>query len=315
MPLTPAPFFTDVHPGPAGGAAYWLTAADGVRIRIGVWPREAAKGTVLLFPGRTEYIEKYGTTAQDLADRGFATLAVDWRGQGLADRLLDDWRIGHVGQFSEYQLDVQAALDAARALDLPEPFFLLGHSMGGCIGLRALMNGLPVQAAAFTGPMWRVHISAHLRPVAQVLTRLMPVLGLGGKLLPATKISSYVQVQPFEDNMLTTDAEMYDMMRDQLAAHPELGLGGPSYQWLRAALVETRDLNKHPAPPVPCVTWLGTNERIVDAPRIHARMASWPNGRLEMVPGGEHEVLMEGAAIRTNIMDDMAKHFEAAAAG
>jgi len=55
-----APFFADIDDGPEGGAAWWLTADDGLRIRLGVWSKEAAKGTVLLFPGRTEYIEKYG---------------------------------------------------------------------------------------------------------------------------------------------------------------------------------------------------------------------------------------------------------------
>jgi len=154
MALTPAPLFTDIHPGPEGGMAHWVETSDGKRIRVGHWPVSGAKGTVLLFPGRTEYIEKYGPAASDLAARGLGTIAIDWRGQGLADRLLDDPRVGHVDAFSDYQKDVAAMLRAARALSLPRPFYLLAHSMGGCIGLRAVIEGLPVQAAAFTGPMW-----------------------------------------------------------------------------------------------------------------------------------------------------------------
>ena len=72
------------------GAAFWLTAADGVRLRVGLWSHPGAQGTVLLLPGRTEYVEKYGRAAADLRSRGYATLAIDWRGQGLADRALDD---------------------------------------------------------------------------------------------------------------------------------------------------------------------------------------------------------------------------------
>lgn len=177
MSLSAAPLFTDVHPAPLDGMAFWATAADGVRIRLGVWQPNTAKGTVLLFPGRTEYIEKYAPSAGDLAKRGFATIAVDWRGQGLADRLLDNGRMGHVDAFSDYQRDVNAVVAAARELGLPEPFFLLGHSMGGCIGLRALYEGLPVRAAAFSGPMWGIRISAHLRPVAWALGRMMPAIG------------------------------------------------------------------------------------------------------------------------------------------
>ena len=110
-------------------------------------------GTVLMLPGRTEHAEKYGTTAERLAAAGYASAALDWRGQGLADRLLPDRRKGHVGQFADYQRDLDAFAAAVRET-LPGPFYLLAHSMGGCIGLRGLMRGLDVAAAAFSAPMW-----------------------------------------------------------------------------------------------------------------------------------------------------------------
>lgn len=309
MVLTPAPLFIDVHPGPAGGMAHWVETSDAKRIRVGHWPVEGAKGTVLLFPGRSEYIEKYGPAANDLAARGLGTIAIDWRGQGLADRLLDDPLIGHVDAFSDYQKDVAAMLRAARELGLPRPFFLLAHSMGGCIGLRAVIEGLPVQAAAFTGPMWGIRVAPHLRHVASVLSHVMPRIGRGHLLPPGTKLEPYVLAEPFEGNMLTTDAEMYDMMRDQLAAHPELALGGPSFVWLREALTETAHLAGRAAPNLPCVSWLGSNERIVDVPRIYARMDSWKGGRLEIVEGGEHEVLMEKEDLRAQVFDGVGKLF------
>lgn len=88
MQLDPAPLYTDIAPGPEGGQAHWAETSDGKRIRLGHWPCAGARGTVLLFPGRTEYIEKYGLCAADFARRGLATMAIDWRGQGLSDRLL-----------------------------------------------------------------------------------------------------------------------------------------------------------------------------------------------------------------------------------
>lgn len=309
MTLTPAPFFTDVHPGPAGGAAHWAETSDGKRIRVGHWPLEGAKGTVLIFPGRTEYIEKYGVVASELAARGLASMAVDWRGQGLADRMLEDPLIGHVENFPDYQKDVATLMRAARELGLPRPYFLLAHSMGGCIGLRAVMEGLPVQAVAFTGPMWGIYIAPHLRVLANTLSSLMPRIGQGHLLPPGTKADPYVLSDPFEDNMLTTDAQMFDMMRDQITARPELALGGPSYVWLREALSETAHLASRAAPNLPAVTWLGSNERIVDVPRIHERMENWKGGRLEIVQGAEHEVLMEVEDLRTPLYDGLEKLF------
>lgn len=313
MMLTAAPLYTDINPAPLVGAAYWVHAQDGVRLRIGVFHPENAKGTVLIFPGRTEYVEKYAPAAGEFAKRGFATAVIDWRGQGLADRLLDDFRVGHVGVFADYQKDVEAMVAAAHALNLPKPFFVQGHSMGGCIGLRSLHEGLDVAAASFTAPMWGIRIAPHLRPVAWALGTVMPVLGQGHRLPPGRVLDSYVLFAPFDDNLLTTDADMYEMMRAQLRAHPELELGGPSFVWLREALAETLALSRMPAPPVQADAFLGTRERIVHVGRIEARMRNWPDGELHLIQGGEHEVLMETPQTRTMILDRIAERFSAAA--
>lgn len=311
MPLSPAPFYEDMAGGPPGGAAHWVTTSDDVRVRVGHWPAiGAAKGTVLMFPGRTEYIEKYGQTAEELAARGFAMLAIDWRGQGLADRLLDDKRIGHVAQFRDYQKDIAAALRAARELDLPRPWHLLAHSMGGCIGLRAVMEGLPVQSCAFTGPMWGIYMSPAVKPFGWSAAFAGTAFGQGNRLMLSTRPDNYVTYQPFDDNTLTTDPAMYKMMQDQLSQYPALGLGGPSLRWMREALSETTHLANRPSPDLPCVTFLGTNERIVDRDAVRARMAKWPRGLLDEVDTAEHEVLMETVAIRQRVFDRMERLFQ-----
>jgi lysophospholipase len=309
-----APLFHDVADGPAGGRAFWLRAADGVRIRVGHWPcaqGEAVRGTVLLFPGRTEYVEKYGRAAAELAARGYDTLTIDWRGQGLADRLLPDRRVGHVGRFTDYQKDVAAMVQAAQDLDLPRPYYLLAHSMGGCIGLRALMEGLPVAACAFTGPMWGIQMASATRPAAWVLSWGAPRLGLGHHLAPGTKPETYVLAEPFDDNTLTRDAEMYGYMRHQMTSYPQLCLGGPSLRWLNEALIEMAGLARRPAPPQPCLTYLGTQERIVCPARIAARMGGWAGGVLRQVQGGEHEVMMDTPATRAMVFTGVAAHFAA----
>ena len=188
----PAPYFADLADGPADAAAYWLTTSDGVRIRVGSWNHGSGTGTVLLFPGRSEYVEKYGRAATDLAARGFATVTVDWRGQGLADRLSPNAALGHVDRFGDYQADVDALTDHVRWLGLPEPFYLLGHSMGGCIGLRALHAGLPVAAAAFTAPMWGIQMAPAIRPAAWTLSAVARPLRFGHVFAPGQVPAPYV---------------------------------------------------------------------------------------------------------------------------
>ena len=303
-----APLFTAEADGPPDGRAFWLRGADGVQIRVAVWGG-GTNGTVFLFPGRTEYIEKDGRAAADLQARGFTTLVVDWRGQGLAQRAYEDRMIGHVGHFDEFQRDVDAVLAFAGAQGLPQPFHLLCHSMGGCIGLRSLMRGLPFASAVFSAPMWGISMAAWMRPVAHVIGRLAGPFGQAHRYAPGTGGQTYVLAAPFQGKVLTTDAEMWDYMRRQVSAHPDLALGGPSLGWLGAALRECSALAALPAPATPAITALGTAEKVVDVAPIHLRMAGWANGRLDLYPGAEHEVPMEIPSHRKRFFDDAARLF------
>ncbi len=308
-----APFFEDVADGPAGGCAHWLTTDDGLQIRVGHWPCAGARGTVLIFPGRTEYIEKYGRDARDLVAAGYAVVALDWRGQGIAARMQPDRALGHVDHFPDYQRDVRATLAHVEALGLPRPWFLLAHSMGGCIGLRAVLDGLPVAAVAFSAPMWGIQMSAALRPNAWGLSSIARPLRFSHIFAPGQQAEPYVMRAGFEENKLTADRDMYDYMRAQLQAHPDLALGGPSLHWLNEALIEMRDLATRPSPDLPVRCYLGSEEAIVDPDPVLARMARWRTGRLMMIEGGRHEVLMETPDRRGRIFADMLAHFDAAA--
>ncbi|WP_414896959.1 alpha/beta fold hydrolase [Rhodovulum sp. YEN HP10] len=302
-----APLYADVADGPADGSAWWLRTEDGVRIRVGLWGRKATGGTVLLFCGRTEYVEKYGNAAAALRARGFATLVVDWRGQGLADRALEDASLGHVARFADFQADVRAVRRAARVLDLPRPYHLLAHSMGGAIALRALSEGLDVASAVFSAPMWGIRLG----PVAAPVVRALSGIGRGAARVPVTGARAYVLTTAFEGNDLTGDREMYERLRRQVTVHPDLGIAGPTVTWLREALSEARRLARLPAPAVPALTFLGGRERVVSAAAIRRRMANWPGGRLEIVEDGRHEILMDRPEIRTRAWDAAAAHFRA----
>ncbi len=291
--MHPAPFHEDLAQGPKGGSAYWLETEDGTRIRMGVWPK-GDRGTVLIFPGRSECIEKYGRVAAEFAKLGFAVAAIDWRGQGLADRATQQRKVGHVSKFSDFQLDVAAVRKALTVFRMPTPMYLVAHSMGGCIGLRALHNGLDVKKAMFSAPMWGITFTPTvLRPVAWTVSTLLNPFGTRTMLAPGAEAEAYLVEGPFEDNTLTTDPDTYDYMRRQVVDVPDFRLGGPSVAWLHSALREMRTLSKMDMPDYPCITYLGTDERIVDPARIKDGMAKWKNGELVEIEGARHEILME----------------------
>ncbi|MEO0357663.1 MAG: alpha/beta hydrolase, partial [Pseudomonadota bacterium] len=275
-----APLYTDIAQAPAGGQAHWRMCSDGVRIRVAHWVAENAKGTVILCPGRTEYIEKYGRAVAEFLASGLSVIVNDWRGQGLADRLVPNRLLGHVKRFSDYQHDVREITQYADDLGLSKPYHLVAHSMGGCITLRSLMTGLAAKTATFSGPMWGIELSRAMRTAAWSATTVLNPLPLRNHLSPGADPRPMMETADFADNLLTEDPEYYEFMVDQTRQVTDLALAGPTIGWLHGALREMRRLSKRPSPKVPCLTFVGTAEDIVDPNRIGQRMAQWGNGQL-----------------------------------
>jgi lysophospholipase len=298
--LRGAPYFKDVAEAP-DGRALWLKTGDEVTIRTVVWPT-GNQGTVFLFPGRTEYAEKFGRIAGDLARAGYSSLAIDWRGQGLADRALRDPMIGHVSNFLEYQHDVRSVVAMAEDLDLPRPWHVMANSMGGAIALRTLTLTDTFASAVFSSPMWGIIVPRGLKHSLPHLTRLGHLVGQGQRLMPSRTNQSYVLTHPFEDNDLTCDPEVWNYMRRQAQAQPRFQLGGPSVSWAAAALAETRALRRTPLPDIPVRVGLGTEERIVDPAAIYATVDRWGSATLTMYSGARHELMMETPPIRDGFL-------------
>lgn len=307
--MTPAPFRADLAEAPPGARTVWMTGRDGVRLRLMVCS-DGARATVLIFPGRTECAEKYGRVARDLWAAGLSSITIDWRGQGLSDRLLDDPLVGHVAQFSDYQTDVRAMLQAAEIARLPKPYFLLAHSMGGAIGLRALIQGLGVRAAAFSAPMWGLPIAGPLLPAARAMGWAAVKLGKGGDHAPNTYHGCYLCDEPFAGNVLTSDPDGYAYMKRQVVEEPDLALGGPSYGWVYEAIKECDALAQAPRPTLPTLVGLGSHEKVVNPAAIHLMAATWPSARVQIVPGAEHELLVETEKRRSAFMDGMLGLFD-----
>lgn len=278
-------------------------------MRIGLWENPIKqRGTILLFPGRSEYIEKYGRTIGCLEQLGFHILVIDWRGQGLADRALPDRMIGHVNSYADYQLDVAAMIKAASDLALPKPWFLFGHSLGACIGLRALLGDLPVQACVFTSPMWNLKMPLPRRLAAWLYSWAATALGKGHLYAPGTSASSYVLNTAFSQNRLTDDSEMYAYFITQANHLQEHQIGGPSTAWLFETLRETRHLSNQALPNLSCVSLCGTRDEVVDVSCIEKRMADWPRGRIEILEG-KHDLLSETPTIRERVLAVVDKQF------
>src|SRR5262245_30431742 len=144
------------NPVPSGAVTGRFKGHDEVGLRFARWEatRGPRRGTVCIFAGRGEFIEKYFEVVADLRRRGFAVAIHDWRCQGGSDRLLPDPRKGHVGSFAEYDADLLRFMKDVVLPDCPPPYIGLGHSMGGNILLRnAASEGSWFERMVLSAPM------------------------------------------------------------------------------------------------------------------------------------------------------------------
>ncbi len=290
-------------PIPPGGEASFVRARSGDRLRVAVWiPPGAARGSVVLSPGRTEAIEKYGEVVGELLARGFAVLCHDWLGQGLSDRLHRDALRGHIrGGAARFLADFADVL-AAHEARLPRPWIGVGHSMGGGLtALAAVRTPALFDAVLLSAPMTGVLTGAQPQARVRSAARVMSWVGLGAGLpLP--------QVDPlrdrFETNILTHDRARFERTAALLQAHRELLLAGPTWSWLRFAF-ELSDALAAPGAAegvtAPVRVLVAAEEKLVDNACTRCFAERLPNATYAEVADAYHELLMETDAVRAQV--------------
>jgi len=295
-----APLYTDLDGVPDGGEAVFVTTRDGVRIRVAIWSGDG-RGVALVFPGRTEYVERYGHVVTQLLQRGLAVVVIDWRGQGLSDRDPAPLKRGYVAAFTDYQIDIEAALALPQVAALQGPRLLFSHSMGGAIALRALSEGLDVAAAVFSAPMWGLPYVGNFRFLLDAVDIFGKPFGLDHALVPGSSDSFYVHTQAFNGNVLTGNPVQYARMGAQLRAYPALGLAGATVHWAREAAREIVRLQDAAVPAIPVQVFLGSRESVVLPEAVKARAATLPGARLDVLAAGHHELWMETPEIQQEV--------------
>jgi lysophospholipase len=209
------------NPVPEGATHGRITTADGVELRYARWsPNAPRRGTVCVFTGRGDMIEKYFEVVEELRRRGFAVTVLDWRGQGASARKLRDPRKGYVKSFDEYQLDLEALIREVVLPDCPPPFFALGHSMGALVLLEAVQQGRRwFDRIVLTAPMLRFTggRGQWFAPIAANLSRL---IGLGRLYVPGGGPQPVV-LGPFQDNRATTDQVRFERTASIVESAPD----------------------------------------------------------------------------------------------
>jgi lysophospholipase len=311
---------TPDNPIPPGARLYPLTASDGAVLRMARFtPQQTPRGTVALFQGRAEFIEKYFETINDLMQRGLEVVTLDWRGQGGSERELANGRKGHIDDFAQYQRDLDAFLFKMTLLGCPRPWFALAHSMGGAILFEKAHEGdAQFARLVVTAPM--IDLYGLRFPVAsRIFANTLDMLGLGAMFIPGGGEATLslggdepdliagpgkppVFCLTFEGNKLTSDRNRFTRNAGVLAREPNLGIGDPTIGWVNAAfrqMARFLDLDYPRRWKTPTLLITCGRDELVSTPAIERFAQRLDIATLVDIPGARHEAMMERDELRS----------------
>jgi lysophospholipase len=293
---------------PDGASFRMVAAKDGWPLRRFDWPQTgAARGSILFQTGRGDMIEKYFETCAHWHAQGWSITAFDWRGQGGSGRLAVNPHVGHIHDFETWTLDLRVFWTEWKAQTVG-PHVIMGHSMGGHLVLRTLIEGgVDPDATVLSAPM--LGFETGMLPVRWVAQ----LVGILAKYWPERR--AWPQNErpslPGEgrQKFLTHDRLRYDDESWWRAQKPELVLGPPSLGWLAAAYASTlwtEEEGKLENLDTPILI-VGTDADKLVSPSAIRRIASRiKNVRLKMW-GAEasHEILREVDAVRDAVLSEI----------
>ena len=281
----------------------FLQARDGIRLRYGSWPCRGTShgGAVAVLGGRAEFMEKYIETISELNARGFHTFSLDWRGQGLSDRMLADRSRGYVRTFGDYVTDLKLFLDEVVRPKCSGPLILVAHSMGATVVLNYLRR-FPrgVHKAVLLSPMIQFRTNPVPYTIAKWYCLLLTKLGKAHCNVPSLGRSESFR-SSFTGNWLTHDAKRFHRVRQMLQDTPRLSISGVTYGWLAASFkaieaVRHPEFAQHIQTSILVVT--AGEDRVVCNAVTDKFVAQLPASHTVCIEGAYHEILQETDGIR-----------------
>lgn len=263
------------------------------------------RGSILFLPGRGDFYEKYLETLDQWHRAGWRVTASDWRGQGASGRLGQDAVTGHIADFAIW-IDDLARLWSNWKAETPGPHILVGHSMGGHLALRAVVEGrVDPDAIVLSAPMLGFTNQLLPIPLMHAVARLMNRIGDPRR--PAWKWSEKPgEVPAARVSLLTHDKDRYEDELWWREHRPELVMGPGSWGWVERAYDSMRVMlapGRLEGVQVPTLLIGTSNDKLVEFKSIAEAARRLSKGELLAFDGeAHHEILRETDAVRDRAM-------------
>jgi lysophospholipase len=231
---------------------------------------------------------------------------MDWRGQGDSTRFTKDSRKSFVGDFSEYDQDLDTLMNwvVTPMLKDGEKPVALAHSMGAHNLLRALVKRpANFRAGALSAPMIAISFRGQREFLVRAVTAFQMWRGRRTDWVWGMEGRDPHRVN-FATQLVTSDPQRFERTQMLLREHPDLRLAGATWGWLAAALRSMDWLRGQAALITTPLLVVGAGrDRICVTPAAKAFAQAMPHADYVEIPEAGHEILMERNAIRARFWE------------
>ncbi|MGI9372710.1 MAG: alpha/beta fold hydrolase [Hyphomicrobiales bacterium] len=290
------------NPIPHGAQPGLCETPDGRLLRYALWdpPAGSRKGTVCIFEGRGEFIEKYFETVRDLQARGYGVAVLDWRGQGGSGFAKRRFFGSYVASFDEYEDDLITFMQTVVLPDCAPPFHVIAHSTGALVVAENLLRRTWFEKAIFTGPLFGFSRGVMPWRLVHISSGILTAFGLGGLSLPGRSARSFAGMG-FFGNPFTSDEDRFDRIKGVLKTAPQLSSKRPKIGWLFAAFRAMSELNAIPNKVhlcAPVMILSSRRDQIVAREAADEFSEKVQNATNIVIDGAKHEILLERDDLR-----------------
>jgi alpha-beta hydrolase superfamily lysophospholipase len=183
----------------------FFSARDGLRLFWHTARAPAPVAHVAVVHGYAEHLGRHSEITRALVDAGYTAHLLDCRGHGQSGG-----KRAHVGGFEEYLSDLELFLGRIREQAAGLPVFMLGHSHGGLIAARYLLDKPDaVRGVVLSSPYFRLKLQ--VSPLKIMAGKLM------ARVLPSLPMRNELKAEQLTRDVAIQNATRADPLYQQIA--------------------------------------------------------------------------------------------------
>lgn len=282
---------------------------DGLKIRTAHWQDQSStsKGTIILLQGMGSYIEGDQEFAQLLAQQGYNVLTFDWRGQGASQRTTRHSTLLDIDNFQAYERDLETFIKHSKFVK--GPLILMGNSMGGHLAIRYAHNyPNQIDGIVTLAPMVEIKTAPYPYYAAKAIADIYVALGWGEKFVFGYNSFSYDKCVANYNPEKYGDIKRYLKDCKNFNENPNLAVGGPSFNWLKAAFKSCEEISKPEFARrinIPTLMIAVPNDHLVNPAAQRAVCENMPKCHFKIYKNAHHNLLRETDEIMFKFFEDL----------